>query len=470
MFLHLKGEYEPIPVEVSPKMVSEAANFERQWEAQATEDNTAIVLRFTEQPYGFLKNYEVSPAEKIDLDYLERQIESFLEQVAEQMKDGIEDDTDTTSTPPIPYDPRQIRITNERWSISFIMELIDKYKSLELNPDFQRSFVWDNRRKSQLIESLMLGIPLPAFYFSETEKGTYQVVDGLQRITTIHNFMHNEFSLRYLEYLNKNNTSGLNQEGLWFETDERKKGIDGIYKMQILKTQLSINIIEKSSPSKVKFDVFRRVNTGGKPLNSQEIRNCLSNNAVRQFINDLARSPEFEKATNYSIKNIRMEAQELVLRFIAFWHVQFYDTKKLEYKGDMQSFLDEMIDILNKEKNMAYFDAIKIDFKRAMDNCFYLFGKYAFRKCLPQHLEPNSRQQVINKSLFTVWTLLTCKYSTEHFKTIEEGAFAYIFAQALENNRDYSDAFSNRTNDRSVLTFATQTSENLLNQHFTTIQ
>ena len=139
---------------------------------------------------------------------------------------------------------------------------------------------------------------------------------------------------------------------MWFKTDGRKKGIDGNYVLQILKTQLSINIIEKSSPTKIKFDVFRRVNTGGKPLNNQEIRNCLATDNVRQFINELANSPEFELATNESIKNTRMEAQELVLRFIAFWHTKFisYEKSKLTYKGDMQSFLDETIDLLNKQK------------------------------------------------------------------------------------------------------------------------
>ncbi|MBP6664958.1 MAG: hypothetical protein KA168_06695, partial [Chitinophagales bacterium] len=139
---------------------------------------------------------------------------------------------------------------------------------------------------------------------------------------------------------------------------------------------------------------------------------------------------------------------------------------KLTYKGDMQSFLDETIDLLNKQKDTVYFSIIKADFKQAMTNCRYLFGKYAFRKCLPEHLQPNARQQLINKALFTVWTILTCKYPTSYFSIFKETDFIYTFANALNNNRLYNDAFSNRTNDRSILAFATQTTEDLIKQYF----
>ena len=275
--------------------------------------NVDVKIEFKEREFILLKIGPLPKIVRTEKTDIETLINDFLKEELETRQSGFDDSDDNSQEEPQPYDPHKINIRNDRWSISHMFELIDKWNQVELSPDFQRGFVWDYKRKSQLIESLMLRIPVPAFYLSEAVDGKYQVVDGLQRLTTITQFLRNGFPLKHLEYLK-------DQENRYFTTEGKKKGIETSYWRNVLQTQITVNIIESTSPAKVKFDVFRRVNTGGKPLNNQEIRNCLSNENTRRLINELAYSEEFRDATSGSVGTSRMQAQELVLRFIVFWH------------------------------------------------------------------------------------------------------------------------------------------------------
>lgn len=187
-----------------------------------------------------------------------------------------------------PYDPKLIRVDTKTFSVSMVNQMI-KNKEIDLSPDFQRGFVWtDITRKSRLIESLLLRIPIPAFYFSQDEEGLFQVVDGVQRLTVLSSFMNNEFKLKNLEYLKECN-------GKWFmRTDKNPKdNLDGIYTRRIEQTQLFINIIDPQTPGRVKYDIFKRINTGGRALNNQEIRNCLASAGTRRLLHDLSGSQSF---------------------------------------------------------------------------------------------------------------------------------------------------------------------------------
>lgn len=135
----------------------------------------------------------------------------IMNQVIENKKNGLEStDEDYVNSDPnitIPYDPNSIRVTQGRFSLREIFEMINgtdyDESILDLSPDFQRNFVWDNTRKSRLIESILLKIPLPVFYLARNNEGKYQVVDGVQRLSVINDFFSNGFKLRNLEYLNE---------------------------------------------------------------------------------------------------------------------------------------------------------------------------------------------------------------------------------------------------------------------------
>ena len=139
--------------------------------------------------------------------------------------------------------------------------------------------------------------------------------------------------------------------------------------------------MDVATPIRVKLDVFRRINSGGKPLNNQEMRNCLMEEDTRKLINELAESDIFIAATGKSVTTDRMVAQELVMRFIGFWYIEILhytdnrDDQPMDYNGDMQGFLDYLVGFLNKEGTRHHKD-IRLYFNQGMANAHHLFGKY----------------------------------------------------------------------------------------------
>jgi hypothetical protein len=460
MEIEFKQNDELIKTELHIKQEDFISEHEIKWTLRSKEYEY-IFITFEEGGGKLNTDIRIDKSPEIELNQEEiiGLLEGFIEKQVEIRKGGTEENEEDEEAQP--YDYNKISIKMDRWSLSFVHEMIKDYKDIDLSPDFQRNYVWDTKRKSQLIESLMLKIPVPAFYLAETNDGKYQVVDGLQRLTTLNNFMNNEFPLKYLEYL-KDDDKEKNQEGRYFRDEEKKKGISPEFKKNILKTQINVNIIESKSPTKVKFDVFRRVNTGGKPLNNQEIRNCLANNKTRELLNELAQSESFKKATNNSVRTTRMQAQELVLRYVGFWYERTLKDNEWRYSGNMTEFLDVGIELLNKREG-KHNEQIKKNFERSMLNTYHLFGEYAFRKCLPKDLEPNARKQLINKSLFTTWSIKLSEYEPSLIQSkINEGEFIYVLANYLENNQEYFGTVSYKTNDKESLKIAFNAAEKLI--------
>ncbi|MGB1241985.1 MAG: hypothetical protein ACPG49_05660 [Chitinophagales bacterium] len=212
----------------------------------------------------------------------------------------------------------------------------------------------------------------------------------------------------------------------------------------------------------MKYDVFRRVNTGGKPLNNQEIRNCLADSEPRNLLNELANSDEFIMATNGSVRTTRMQAQELVLRFISFWHERILKEENWTYKGSMTEFLDNAIELLNESKGKHH-EKIRKAFSRGMKNAYHLFGEYTFRKCVLEDFAPDARKRLINKSLFTTWSVVLSQYDTSYIKSKTEfKTFAKKLAERLEKDRDYFDKVSYKTNDKESLKVAFGVTEELI--------
>ena len=460
MFLDINIKDKLKVVEFKLERVVDLSAHEREWLLVSNgETEKSFNLKFSEESYILKNIINIPKGLKTDKDAFTYLINEFLKLEHEKRQEGFDSSDDNSNSSEIqPYDPKKISIRNERWSLSHVYELMEKYQYIDLNPDFQRNFVWDIRRRSRLIESLMLRIPIPAFYLAETETGKYQVVDGLQRLTTIRDFFKNDFYLKGLEYL-------IEQEGRFFKEAKDKEGIDQEFEIAINLTQINVNIIESKSPAKVKFDVFRRVNTGGQPLNNQEIRNCLAEKTTRDLIKELAYSEEFKNATGGSVKTTRMQAQELVLRFIAFYHERIIKSSNWQYKGNMTEYLDDSIELLNTNKGFDFI-RLKKDFFNAMSNCYYLFGEYSFRKCLPMDLKQGARRRLINKSLFTTWSVLLSRFSNKDIKNkIKAGILAPNLAKKLEENKKYFESVSYKTNDKNSLEFAFKETQKIIDDH-----
>ena len=211
-----------------------------------------------------------------------------------------------------PWDPDDIRVSTRSFSLRNVIDMIIE-GSLDLAPDFQRLEVWGPVQKVQLIESVLLQIPLPAFYFAEDATGVMQVVDGVQRLSTINDFVTGDPS----------RGGGFPLVGLEYLSDVRRKrfnDLPAIWRRRIHNTQIVAHVIEPSTPAAVMYDIFRRINTGGTPLKAQEIRHCVSKQRSRAFLKELAMTTAFDNATRGGLKNHRrMVDRELALRFVAFW-------------------------------------------------------------------------------------------------------------------------------------------------------
>lgn len=297
---------------------------------------------------------------------------------------GVEDEAlDENIDLTHPFDPSKIRVTTEPRTIDSLVRRID-HDEIDLAPEFQRrARLWKPHKKGQLIESILLRIPLPVFYVAATEDDLWSVVDGLQRLTTIHDFLSDSFKLSGLEYLNQ-------LEGLTFTALPRAM------QRRIEETSLVLNIIQPGTPDEVMINIFRRLNTGGLPLAGQEIRNALYKGPVREFLAELAASNEFRRATDNRVSDARMDAQECVLRFCAF----FMDDWRAYDRGDLDAYLSEAMKQLNALSEEGRRELAR-HFRAAMNVAVAIFGEDAFRK---RYRVADGRKPV-SKALFEAWSV-----------------------------------------------------------------
>ena len=287
-----------------------------------------------------------------------------------------------------PFDPSKIDIKMDKITIDSIIKRI-KNDELEFDSSFQRKVgLWSRKQKSQLIESILLKIPLPAFYFDASNDDKWQIIDGLQRIGTIREYVvEKSFVLGGLEFLR-------DLEGLNF--DELPRSMQ----RRIEETNLNAYLVNPSTPKNVKFNIFKRINTGGLILEPQEIRNALYQGQATEFLQELSKTDAFIKATDYSIKTDRMLDREFCLRYIAFVCMD-YD----EYNGNMDEYQNKCT---KRELN-----EIKEHFEYVMNNCREIFGKQAFRR-----MNTSERRGPVNKALFEAWSMIISDMDSDRIQIL----------------------------------------------------
>ena len=377
-----------------------------------------------------------------DLDKeLHKRIEKMVEEeMGVEYEDNDEEaENDKDYSEEKPFDAEKIRVDQQMLSVKYMLELME-HDMIDLSPEYQRHPVWkDNKKKSLLIESLMLRIPIPAFYFYEQKSGKYQVIDGQQRLLTIKEFVGERFKLSGLEYLGDK----YNQKK--FSDLEMK------YVQRIYRTQIAVNVLDARSPRRVIYDIFRRVNTGGVSLNPQEMRNAICNPEVRKFLKKSIKNENYLKATRRKVKDIRMDAQELVLRFYAFYMIYDYKNDWVDYTfPSIATLLDHAIEKLNmmeekqKEKLYQLFDL-------SMKRCFSAFGDYSFSKLQIENNEISRARDYINKSLFSAFSVLLLhpKYETISLNELNDKQSEILnnLARKLQEQK-YVNAITNATGDK----------------------
>lgn len=290
-----------------------------------------------------------------------------------------------------PFDPTKIKIDARQLTIDLVLTRI-KFQEIELTPDFQReSNIWNDTAKSRLIESMLIRIPLPAFYIDATNEDKWVVIDGQQRLTAIKTFVLDEEKLSEKDKFRLINLEFLKQFiGKTFSQLPRS------YQRRINETQITVYLIEKGTPPEVKFNIFRRINTGGLPLSSQEIRHALNQGASTRFLEKLSKSEEFKEATANGISDNRMSAREVILRFLAFkvTHPSEYNAQELD------TFLNEAMAMIN-QMSAEEIGKLESDFIKAMSAASSIFGNDAFRK----RSDRKAPRSQVNKALFEAWSV-----------------------------------------------------------------
>ena len=297
------------------------------------------------------------------------------------------------------YIKGEMRIVTEqgRYPLPTLKELFSKGQSsniYNMNPEFQRRRRWSNIKKSKLIESFIINVPIPPVFLYEVSYANYEVMDGLQRISTIIDFYDNKFSLEGLEVWKELN--GMKYSDL---PDKIKNGIDRRYLSSII--ILNESAKDENQADFLKKIVFQRLNSGGVKLNSQETRNALYNGNLNELCKELSTNNMFKKMWNIEenseidedYSNLDSGCQnelyrsmgdvELVLRFFAFRFLDQYNLK-------LEDFLDEFLIqgnqfnyyVLNQYKKLFEF-TIELAYKLFSDNAFMQYreirGKWDWR-------------------------------------------------------------------------------------------
>jgi hypothetical protein len=344
---------------------------------------------------------------------------------------GVEvEDLETATGIERPWNPADIRVATRQFSLRNVLDMVED-GDLELAPDFQRNKVWKERQKSRLVESVLLQIPLPAFYFAEDATGMMRVVDGLQRLSTIHGFVLGNpgFKLVDLEYLRT-------EEGRRFDE------LPSAWRRRLLNSQIVVHVIDPTTPASVKYDIFKRINTGGTPLNAQEVRHCMSQPRSRDFLRRCTELDSFDTATGGRFRgHVRMDDREVALRFCAFY---LNGVEGYAAVGSMDTFLEQMTASLDSPALVSddELDRLYRAFAAAMENSYTVFGQHAFRKW---PLGSESRNP-INRPLFETWSVTLSRY--EHDDLVRRRDHIVARArEAMTYQRPYVDAITTSTGD-----------------------
>lgn len=349
-----------------------------------------------------------------------------LEQNGISVVKDLDEDYDSAVSDEEDFIPADVNISQRPMNIYNLMERLEN-EEINLAPEFQRNDnLWSLEQQTRLIESLMLKIPIPTFYFNATDDGKWIVIDGLQRLSAFKNFLVG----------NKEENGERKKEkftGLQYMRDFENLTFDDLprqYVRRIKEAPIVAYAVEKGTPDAIVYNIFQRINTGGLELKPQEIRQALYVGKSTALLQRLAEKEEFLQATQYAISTERMADREYVNRFIAFTELDYQS----DYKGNIDDYLRKAL-----KKVQQYDDdellRVEKEFCRVMSYCKKILGKYAFRKYNEKRRGP------INKALFESWSLIFSELGDEELDILVEKREELLerFCRELQN-ADYVNA------------------------------
>ncbi|RNI30777.1 DUF262 domain-containing protein [Hanamia caeni] len=333
---------------------------------------------------------------------------------------------------------RELVTSTVDYNLESISQLINK-RTIDLAPKYQRRFRWDDNRKSKLIESFLMNVPIPPIFLNEDDFGKYSVIDGKQRLSAINEYLTGKLSLSGLEIFTDLN--GLNFFDVPLEFQNSLK----------IRANVRAVIILRQSDKDIKYEVFQRLNTGGVKLNAQEIRNSAFPGKLNDKILELSENKFFHSLLGIKSKSKskiyqEMRDAELVLRFFAL-----KDSWK-NYAGGLKKILDSFMDD-NQTMAQTKVDEIAQEFTETLEKVQAIFGADgSFRRWIPEN---KKWKQQVSAPLFDA-QMFACykknKKKLEDSKTKILSDFKKLFTsdkeflQSIESSTATPNRFLYRTN------------------------
>ena len=333
-----------------------------------------------------------------------------------------------------PFNPKEVDI---QVVISIMDSIIKRLKNSEIDliPGFQRSpDLWKKSLQGRLIESLLINLPIPAFYFDAKDDDNWQIVDGLQRLSAIKNFVVDKtLRLSGLEFLKE-------YDGASY--DELPRTLQ----RRIEEFPVTLYLIKPGTPNKMKYSLFHRINTGGMSLKPQEIRHAINqginNGRASLFLKDLSENEDFCRLVR--IQSNRMSNCELVLR-----HIAFVIQGTGIYKSSMVRYLDDGMELLGgcSENEL---DAYKRGFIRSMQLAWALFDEHAFKKSFVE----STRIKVVNKPLFESLSVALSSLSERESEILVTNKSIFLDKfKVLMREVDFSKSISKSTANKEAFNY-----------------
>ena len=341
------------------------------------------------------------------------------------------------------YPNAEVRLTRAQYSTLHIKRLVEDRKELIIDPDFQRGNVWAKKQGAELVESILMGIPIPVMYLFEMRDGKKQVVDGRQRISAILDFLNDKLVLKDLKILPEYNDCKFS------DLDAKMQGI-------FEDSQMYFYIIQPPTPERVKYDIFDRVNRGGTRLTNQEMRNALYRGKSTRLISELSKTEEFLRATGHGISPKRKKDNYVILRTISFYLlyrkadvVLKQNGEAIEYKSDIDDFLAKMMIFINEKASDELIADCRTMFLRAMNNSYRIMGEDAYRFAAYEDESGKSRKRPINMPLFEMLAYIFSDDCVTNNSQITRDAInkfkdTYDYQKMLMSNVDSSTNVSER--------------------------
>jgi hypothetical protein len=313
---------------------------------------------------------------------------------------------------------------------------------LIVDPEWQRQYVWDRRRASKLIESVLRDIPVPVIYLARNEEGKYEVIDGLQRLTSIFDFFNNDYHLRGLELAPELNGKTFRELP---ESTQSK----------IQDTTLRTFELSPRTPKDLMFVIFERLNTGGIALNDMEIRNCLYRGSLNALLKQLALNEDFITCANQRNLGKRMADRALILRFLAF-----YERTHLKARLGLKRFLNEFFQTYRNadDDKLAEYER---EFKKAMKACVTVFGDNGFRLRRDSASGGGEWATRMNAAIFQVVATSFSRYDLGHI-TRNADAIHEEYVDLVSTDDKWRDCTRRATGETTRMEYAFETWQNRL--------